>query len=1705
MRSRINRSKLYSRVSPELSGRDHGLNRRNFLRAGIAAAAIGSRQDTAAGYSVTTGEDWLSLRSNGEEVFRLDVAHFHGKPRLWQWTRNQNLAFGLSDARFPGTDLSADLACEMWGGSFGTHVALTIESLGLSFRGYAEEWLTDRGLISRVSSPGDVIAHRELSVKVKSGSVSFNRHGHLEFSGRSCATIHLKGQELPCDSLSLRPGANTSSALSNGARKRTHLTATRGDSTWPLDAPSGEWAYHSRDDRSLFDSIEIEAHESSLRTRSYAVVATRSAERPALELRLNEALTGSNGKNAKFYLEKPVYAESLSGEGDSIFVAALARPVSLHLGTLKLALRNPSSFPAVRVTNNSNALVAEFQAEGSFEGRIGEAIVTPAHRTDSWPMQIGPAIASAPASKPKAAKGRVTVHQGRTTVAGPPRFRVLRPSDLLDLTFSLDNVKLRVEPTNAIVAHKDDSSKDSLMVVQLPPQTFSEETQNSSTQPDSDICNGVSFPARAYLPRESRIGFKLFTKGEDSALLDLDMLLGWENYPVNVCGRALKTPTDEAPGPLHTAIYMPAGLAFSPDETGTFSTSKPHHSGLFGSDTDDTYSIHNGDVYRVWNGRLTGDLQIRPVEYLKANAQDVMFGLADSDRQSIVDELKTSDLPVQHLVVSTGGGWVKGHTRLLPDLHCGTPLAILDSLSLNIADGVEQLEEVTYPVFLIPTGHRASLVKTTVRQWCCDSNGLLEGALITRYKIAFHEKTRVFDLTTYWTAGKGYPFPFKRVTIPIKETPTLFAGDKNSGADGFSQECMDCTDDSTTVPYWAWVGTDKNHLTPFSFPVICTDRDNVTHTTSMAMVIAAGVRAFDCPKYIGHLLIAYNMGTTAATSPMPSPTFAGENVAYAASRKPGDAAFPTSLMMLEAAGAMPQDASLVPWRPQMATCQLSLSATAAFTTTGSAPLQVFQYNDFYLDHPFDNPAANYPSGNSAEIILSTAQPGDLNFYAKLGGGLIQPSTQVAGLSRAFGNIFSAAGKDVQAIQDVANDAFRVADAFADAAQLLGAFELADIINDVTSAVENAAAVPKLIAQQLNELPAGQSLTSMVSTINTLLGIVNGFNLSTAFDALLASAVPPVAFIRAFVFEQISTTPYINGKSDSTYLAFSNLPNLGTELAESLEYRLQHPIMLCDPTTCIMTLNQLRDYVLAAGLSAGDTASAEWQKLSAFPGNFSADTNTLTTSLNNFQTAVQAVIAQVSAPYTAAQLALTALQSSLAGNPPDVLGIVSSLQQLATQVQNVADPVSGLIRDTNSTLQNLVTAITSVNSAVGQVYNDFSNLIQEVAAQDAKLTASANAVLATLTQIQAAAQYQINPAMAAATTLADSLMGLSTFYATTFKQPATTAATAISTFVNALQGAQQVRASYDYDTPLKSSGMFIASKAGTVSELALHTSMVVNLLGTNGNGPSADLTISATISNFTLLLIPEFQFLSVGFNSAQFTSTNGSAPQVNCALDDKSVQFIGPLNFVFQLAEQIKLSTGIAVQQTDSGVSLSYDFSLPSIEAGAFTLSNVALHSGVALDFGGGPIQVNFGFADPNQHFLMTYTIFGGGGYLDFSFSPLRGISAFDINGALEFGAEAALDFGVASGDLYIFGGFLFNMTGDELDLGGYVRAGGDLNVLDLITASVEFSLSLTYEDRSGTAWLVGECDITVEVDILFVIDVSVDIRLHEEFYNGGSS
>jgi hypothetical protein len=97
-----------------------------------------------------------------------------------------------------------------------------------------------------------------------------------------------------------------------------------------------------------------------------------------------------------------------------------------------------------------------------------------------------------------------------------------------------------------------------------------------------------------------------------------------------------------------------------------------------------------------------------------------------------------------------------------------------------------------------------------------------------------------------------------------------------------------------------------------------------------------------------------------------------------------------------------------------------------------------------------------------------------------------------------------------------------------------------------------------------------------------------------------------------------------------------------------------------------------------------------------------------------------------------------------------------------------------------------------------------------------------------------------------------------------------------------------------------------------------------------------------------------------------------------------------------------------------------------------------------------------------------------------------------------------LDLGVASGEIHIFGGFYFKTEPNHLILQGYIRAGGELNILGIVSMSVEFYLALAYESRGGQAWLVGECTVTVEVSVLF-FSASVGLTLRKEFSGGGDS
>jgi hypothetical protein len=1716
------------------------MSRRSFMKGSAASLAAGAATlevfEHANALSLATGEGWLSLRQAGIEKFRIESDRFHGNPKIWSSESASQLAFGIRDARFPGTSLPADFTCEIWTGAFGPQALISFQPLELSVRGFIRDWLDGDGLTGSLTRRHIVIGRSDLSLLLNPGLVSFGSSGVLTFSGPRCAKVVYSKLELDCERLALHVMAKGESVLRGGASRRTDILASRGSAPWSLHPPSDGWSYSSRDESSFFDRLEIEAHESTRRTKRYAVTATRDVSRSPAQLIPDEPLAGTDGRSPTFYLRNLVYATQFAHGKSSLTLASLAKPASLKSGRLTLRFNDPPSGPALRVETELDATSGSFTPDASVHGRLREAIIIPEHTDDSWPIQIG-GSATRQRTKKASRHSSIKMSGGNAVVSGSVLFRVFRPADFLDLRFELANVDHWIANGNVYIK-KGQSDSPSLMIVTLPPQTIVEQVFPSSTAPNVDVCStvitGIDNPqAKAFLPKESRISLEILTQNDEQKIVDLDFLLDWQKYRLHLCNGQMPAEGAET----FTALEVPAGVILSPTVGSSFATPKKRPAGPFKDTDQDTYSTHTGDIYRLWTARLaSSNLNVIAAGYENQGVQ-TEFALSDSNRQEIASQITAaSPLPVNHLVVSAAGSWIKGQTRLNP-LNCPTTgHAFLNGFSLNIAGGIEDHEEVSYPIVLIPTGHKGSLVVTTERQWCRDASNMLHGPLIKRYKIVFAEKVCIYDQSTYWSSSQGYPFPFTRIEIPLRETPTLFAAD----ASVFESDCNSC-DDVATKPYWGTVlqppNYDPNNPLPFSFPVICTDRDGVTHQSSMSMIVAAEIRAYNCPNYIQNLLTDYNSGTGVSNQLVPN--FKGDNVSYATSSKPGNAAFPTGAMNWTAAPMSSVQFPLVPWAPQMASAAITLSTTAAFSQTGASNSQKFRYSTLYTGNPFDSPIhavtanqrAGVPPPNVGEILLTSLDaPQPLNFYAKLGGGLFQPTSRVAALSRSVGNVFTTATTNINeslaSIQDIATGAFNAVNVFGQTAQLLGAVDLSEIIDPVENILQNIAAVPKLVSQELGQLP--QDLATVTQQLSALVATLNSQPLNSALQGLFNGIAPQVAYVQAFVYEQLAANPqYVNAASDANYLqglvGANVVASLQSQLKSSLAARVQSTTTIASQNAFV-TLNRMRDYLLNAALQAQDASPLPAATLeviqifTAFSADLSslqladqsaqqyvttlqADLAKLSQDLEDFKTTFQVVLANVTSIYTSVQTSVSAIQTTITNGIADPLGLVSSLQQLASLLTNLTNPIPSNPSDISKLVAPVVQQCNNVNTDVTQLLSDFKALVTYAGSQPA-LSSAAQAINTELQTIQntmqqdivlSAAVFDSGPFLAA-------LKTLNSFYGTLISA-AGTAGSTLTTFLQTLQSLEQVRASYDYDTSLSDFSIFVASKAGRPANLSLHTSMTVNVPGLSTNPPSPNLVISATVNNFSLLLIPEFPFLSVGFNSASFTSTNGSSPVVNCSLDKDAVQFIGPLNFVTGLAQSIDLPLNLSVQQTSTGISLAYDFSLPSIETGAFTLSNLSLNSGVALDFTGRAIQVLFGFADPNQHFLMTYTIFGGGGYLDFSFSPLLGVSAFDISGALEFGAEAALDFGVASGDLYVFGGFLFNMTGDELDLGGYLRAGGDLNVLDLITASVEFSLSLTYENRGGTAWLVGECDLTVDVDIFMVIDTSVDIRMHREFSN----
>ena len=96
----------------------------------------------------------------------------------------------------------------------------------------------------------------------------------------------------------------------------------------------------------------------------------------------------------------------------------------------------------------------------------------------------------------------------------------------------------------------------------------------------------------------------------------------------------------------------------------------------------------------------------------------------------------------------------------------------------------------------------------------------------------------------------------------------------------------------------------------------------------------------------------------------------------------------------------------------------------------------------------------------------------------------------------------------------------------------------------------------------------------------------------------------------------------------------------------------------------------------------------------------------------------------------------------------------------------------------------------------------------------------------------------------------------------------------------------------------------------------------------------------------------------------------------------------------------------------------------------------------------------------------------------------------------------SVNFLVATGEVHALGGARYVQHGSSVSLTAYLRIGGSVDVLGLVSVSIELVVQLSYD--SSRKRLVGRATLVIEIDLTLWSD-SVEIDSGEWELVGGSS
>ncbi|MBM7789635.1 hypothetical protein [Tenggerimyces flavus] len=264
-------------------------------------------------------------------------------------------------------------------------------------------------------------------------------------------------------------------------------------------------------------------------------------------------------------------------------------------------------------------------------------------------------------------------------------------------------------------------------------------------------------------------------------------------------------------------------------------------------------------------------------------------------------------------------------------------------------------------------------------------------------------------------------------------------------------------------------------------------------------------------------------------------------------------------------------------------------------------------------------------------------------------------------------------------------------------------------------------------------------------------------------------------------------------------------------------------------------------------------------------------------------------------------------------------------------------------------------------------------------------------------------------------------------------------------------------------------------------------------------------INGRLTDFTLSFI-DGTYIEVEVGVLRFASSSDQKPDVDC--DIRDVRFLGELDFVRELAELCGFGDGggVWIEPAADRISIGLDVPLPSLSVGILALENIKVSVGLVIPFDSTPVLLRVAFCSREDPFTLQVMMFRGSGFVAVELGA-HGLDMIEFS--FEFGVGMSIDLGVASGTVEIMGGLYYQLSnnggGDAdqtVDFTMYLRMRGELDVLGLISASLEFYLSLDYS--SADDCMYGEATLTVSID-LFIFSGEVEVTCRRELRRGSGS